>query len=282
MPTLTCTDVWLRYGRPRDAKTADGDDACAVREASLTLADGQLAFCIGPNGAGKSTLLRAMAGLQRPTRGTVELDGKALNGIARIDIARQIAYLPQAVVASQTFTAREVVMLGRHPHQGALGFPSQADQHAVDTAMARTGTTAFAGRRFDRISGGERQRVLLASVLAQQAPLVLLDEPTTSLDLPHAVEFMQLLRNAVHDAKDAPTSALVVTHDLTLAGQFADRIVLMHNGRILADDLPDVVLSTKALTPAYGDGLMIIAHPDGGRPVVLPAATAPVATTPAS
>ena len=205
-----------------------------VDAVSAALPAGQWVAIVGPNGAGKSSLLSLLAGLRTPHSGQVLLQGRALAQWPLGERARKVAWLAQQGEAEGEMAVRDVVLLGRLPHHGLLGAPSRADQAAVDAAMVQTECTAFARRRLHELSGGERQRVMLARALAVQAPVLLLDEPTTHLDAPHQ---RALLRCVVQRSRQGVAVA-VVLHDLTLA-LAADRVWLMHQGRLVANTTPD-------------------------------------------
>lgn len=222
-PPLMARDLSLWLGQQQ-----------VVRALSLELRAGQWAALVGPNGAGKSSLLSLLAGLRQPDAGQVQLLGQPLNHMAARQRACALAWLSQQGEAEGDMAARDVVRLGRLPRHGLLGTPTRDDEAAVDHAMAETEATAFAERRLSEMSGGERQRVLLARVLAVQAPVLLLDEPTTHLDAPHQ---RAVLRSLVARAR-AGVAVLAVLHDLTLALQ-ADRLLVMERGCLVADGPPD-------------------------------------------
>ncbi|MGL5114708.1 MAG: ABC transporter ATP-binding protein [Beijerinckiaceae bacterium] len=235
-----------------------------LNEVSLSLASGRLVALLGPNGAGKTTLLRAAAGLIR-SGGDISILGKPLSGVSRAARARMIAYLPQGHQSWWPLTAREIVALGRHPH--GMADPARlegAHLLAVDRAMERTGTARFADRRIETLSGGERARVMLARVLAVEAPVLLADEPTAALDPRHQLEVMADLK------AESRHGALVVavTHDIGLAARMADEIVLMQDGAVVAHGVPPDVLTDRALADVYG----VSAHRDtvGGEALILP------------
>ena len=218
---------------------------------------------VGPNGAGKSTLLRVLAGLLAPTAGRVQLDGQALADMPARQRGRCLAWLAQLGDAGGELNARETVALGRLPHLGLVGLPGPADEAAIDRAMAATGCSAWQHRLLTALSGGERQRVLLARVLATEAPLLLLDEPTTHLDPPHQVAVARLARRLA-----ASHTVVTVLHDLPLALQ-ADRVLVMARGRVLADAAPDQPDLHAALVAVFEGALRIDRLADG-RPVVSP------------
>jgi iron complex transport system ATP-binding protein len=229
---------------------------------SLALRGGEWTAIVGPNGAGKSTLLSILAGLRRADSGTLRLMGRPLHAWPARERARRLAWLSQHGEAEGDLAAHDVVMLGRLPHHGPFGAPDAADRAAVDAAMRETECDAFAGRRLDALSGGERQRVLLARVLAAQAPLVLLDEPTTHLDAPHQRALLRSLRARVRDGAAVAT----VLHDLTLALR-ADRVVVLAAGRLRALGPPDDRTVRAALVEVFGHAIRIdaLAGDDGTR-----------------
>jgi iron complex transport system ATP-binding protein len=219
-----------------------------VSDASVSLVRGRLVALIGPNGAGKTTLLKAMAGLL-PAQGRITLDGAEMAALSRRDRARRVAYLPQGHQVHWPLTARDVVALGRFPH--GLADPARLTPdhaRAINAAMTRTETTIFADRPIMALSGGERARVMLARVLAVEAPVLLADEPTASLDPRHQITVMNDLK------AESRRGALVVavTHDIALASRLADEIVLMNDGRIVAQGAPADVLTDTMLAEVYG------------------------------
>jgi len=226
----------------------------------------QLHAVVGPNGCGKSTLMAILAGWLIPQTGTIELDGVPLSRWSHRSRAKRLAYLPQRSTPSYQLSASEVVEAGRFPYRpGLFGVDADGDA-AVAAAMHATATTQLAERSFHTLSGGERQRVLLAAVLAQQPQLLLLDEPTESLDLHHKVAVFRLLRAAV----DHGQGVAVVTHDLNLAALYADHVTLLHNGRVALSGTPEQVLRQEPLELAYGPEIQVIGHPDGTHAAVLP------------
>ncbi len=220
---------------------------------------------VGPNGAGKSTLLRALAGLQPPAAGRIVLDGHDLRMLRPAERARRIAWLAQQGETSGELTVRETVELGRIAHLGLLSTPAAADHTAVERAMALTECAAWQGRRLQALSGGERQRVLLARVLATEAPLLLLDEPTTHLDAPHQVALARLFRRLAHDPVQ-PRAVLSVLHDLPIALQ-ADHLLVLDAGRLQADGPSSDTTVQQTLVRVFG-GAIRIETDANGRPHV--------------
>lgn len=231
----------------------------------LTLRGGERVALIGPNGSGKTTLLRTLAGTLRPWSGTVEFDGTRLDGLDARMRARRIAVVPQTFTTPFAFTAREVVALGRTPYVGTFGRPAAADRAAVSRALALTGCTELSERPVSQLSGGERQRALVAMALAQEGDVLLLDEPTVHLDPHHQRSVLELVGRI---ARERGGLVLAVLHDLNLASALADRIVVMAEGRVVADGLPLEVLSAATVASVFGPGLAVGAR--DGVPFVLP------------
>jgi iron complex transport system ATP-binding protein len=221
----------------------------------IELRSGELVAIVGPNGAGKSTLLRALAGLLAPIAGAVSLDGTALATLSRAAVARRIAVVPQIVELLFPFTVEEIVALGRTAHLGWLGVPSAKDRASVDAAVAELDLAPLRRRRIDTLSGGERQRALLAMAIAQQADVLLLDEPTVHLDPAHQRATLLLVRDL---ARRRGLAAAAVLHDLNLAVTLADRAVVLADGRAVADGRPIDVLDQPTLDAVFGVGLRVI------------------------
>jgi len=234
-----------------------------VHDVSLTLRANELVALVGPNGAGKTTLIKALAGLL-PARGTIAIDGRALSTMPAPERARNLAYLPQGHDFSWPLPAAQIVALGRYPHADPFSRVSQRDRDAVAHALDITGTTALADRIVTTLSGGERARVALARVLATQAPILLADEPTMSLDPLHQFLVMALLRKAAQ----ADGAALVVVHDLALAARYADRVVVLDHGCVVADDTPDIALSRDRIAQVFGVEADIVANDGLSLPLV--------------
>jgi iron complex transport system ATP-binding protein len=245
---------------------------------SIELAPGEVVALAGPNGAGKSTLLRALAGELAPSGGEVLLDGRPLRSYRARDLALRRAVLPQQTLLQFAFSAREVVAMGRHPHVARGGDPER-DEMAIDGAMAKTETTELAERAYPSLSGGEQGRVSLARVLAQEAPIILLDEPTAALDLRHQQATLAVAR----ELADGGATVLAVLHDLNLAATYADRIALLAAGRLVACGRPWDVLTAEILSGVFGHPIMIVPHPAHDSPLVIPLPRVPAraAVTPA-
>ena len=218
---------------------------------------------IGPNGAGKTTLLRAVAGLL-PHRGEVLLDGTNMGTLSGHDRARLIAYVPQEPVLPPDMTVREYVLLGRTPYLSYLGGPGRTDHDAADQATGRLGMSVFADRRLASLSGGERQRAVLARALAQEPSVLLLDEPTASLDIGHQQQVLELIDEL---RQTGGLTILSTLHDLTTAGQYASRLVLLHEGRIEAAGTAAEVLIEERIARVYAARVAVRADPGGGTVV---------------
>jgi ABC-type cobalamin/Fe3+-siderophores transport system ATPase subunit len=252
------------------AVTAAYGSRVVLRDCSFAMTSGEIVAVVGPNGAGKSTLLRVLAGLLRPTAGSVALDGQDLATFSRSAVARRIGVVPQIFDTLFPFTVREVVALGRTARLGAFGRASAEDVAAVERAIVDLELTALASRRIDRLSGGERQRAVLAMALAQETAVLLLDEPTVHLDPGHQLATLELLREL---ATRRQLAVCAVLHDLNLASAFASRIVAIADGRVVRDGSPLEVLRSDLVKAVFGDGLEVIAR--DGHPAVLPRIVTP-------
>nr|WP_228473544.1 heme ABC transporter ATP-binding protein [Streptomyces calidiresistens] len=247
----------------RSAGVRRGDRAVLV-DASLRVVAGEVVVLVGPNGAGKSTLLSVLAADTPADTGQVLLGGRPAAGWRARELALRRSVLPQSATLSFPFTVAEVVRMGRAPWAGTPA--GDRDDAVVAAAMAATEVSAFAGRSFAELSGGERARVALARVLAQRAPLMLLDEPTAALDLRHQELVLRLCRQRAA----AGEAVVVVLHDLALAAAYADRVVVLHEGRIVADGPPGEVLTGKLIGEVYRQPVDVLRHPDTGAPLVVP------------
>ncbi|MDD2708227.1 MAG: iron chelate uptake ABC transporter family permease subunit [Verrucomicrobiae bacterium] len=256
---LAARDIQFRYHQ-------DGN-AFRLEVSQLVLRPGEIHALIGPNGSGKSTFLRLMAGLRRPSAGTIELNGRPLHSHAAGEIAQTVAFLPQQVAPVFSLPVEEVILAGRHPWQTGMGLARPEDRHLVAEIIERLDLSHLRNRIFDTLSGGERQKVLIASILAQTPRLILLDEPTNALDIHHQVEVFHLLRQEA--ARGA--GILAATHDLTLAGHFADRLTLMQGGRLICSGTGNEVLEENRLRKVYGPHLRVAPDPLSGNPCILPA-----------
>jgi len=252
---LRATDVWFAYDR-----------SPVLRGIELTVADGGIVGILGPNGSGKTTLLRVLAGTRRPQRGSVTLDGTPLQSFSRVELARRMAVVPQETHLAFDYTVTEVTMMGRYPHLGAFEIEGPSDAAIVEEALASTGTLHLKDRLFATLSGGEKQRVVIASALAQTSRgYLLLDEPTASLDISYQLEVAALL-GRLHAERGV--TIVISTHDLGLAGTLCDRLLMIRAGEVVADGETDAVLTPVNLRAVFDVDTEIIRRPDGRRVVV--------------
>jgi iron complex transport system ATP-binding protein len=234
---------------------------------SLAIARGAIVGLLGPNGSGKTTLLRLLSGTLTPDRGRVSLDGRAIATLSRRELARRIAVVPQETHSAFDFSALEIVLMGRYPHLGAFELEGAGDLAIARRAMADTGTAALEDRRFAALSGGEKQRVVIAGALAQASDVLLLDEPTASLDLGFQFEIAALLSRL---NRDRGTTMVVSTHDLNLAATLCTELVLLRAGRVIAQGTTDAVLTPAHIRELYGVIAEVTAHPRAGHITVVP------------
>jgi len=253
---LRAEQVRLGYG---DRTIVDGLD--------LDVVAGTITAVIGPNGCGKSTLLRALGRLLKPTAGQVVLDGKRIDRVPTREVAKVLGLLPQAPSAPEGLTVADLVARGRHPHQAWYRQWSADDEDAVAQALDWTGIADLAERPVDQLSGGQRQRAWISMALAQGTDLLLLDEPTTFLDLAHQVDVLDLVRR-LHS--EAGRTVVMVLHDLNLAARYADRLVAMREGRIVAAGKPAEVITEELLEEVFGLAARVIQDPVAGTPLVVP------------
>ena len=249
----------------RDCCFSYGEGAFGLAGVSLDVGAGEVLGIVGPNGSGKSTLLRLMAGLLRPSSGGVRMGGAEVGSLSRRALARRVAFLPQQAEASFRFRVCEVVAMGRFPHLGTFGFLGARDVEIVDRAMQETACSALADRDFSTLSGGEKQRVLIAAILAQEPRAMLLDEPTAALDIHHRSDVLDLLWRLSRKQ----IGVVVVTHDLNAAGQFCDRLVLLADGRVARAGGPADVLEAQLLSEVYGAEARVFPNPVTGTPLVI-------------
>lgn len=234
---------------------------------TVAIPKNSLTVIIGPNGSGKSTLLRALARLLRPAKGAVYLDGQVISSYHTKEVARRLALLPQSSIAPDGITVADLVARGRYPHQGFLKQWSTTDERVVNEAMEQTGVLPLAERYVDELSGGQRQAVWLAMVLAQQTPLVLLDEPTTYLDIAHQVSVLDLCA----DLHESGQHTMVVTlHDLNLAARYATHLIVMRKGEVVATGAPTEIITAELIEQTYDLACNVIPDPLTKTPMVVP------------
>jgi iron-siderophore transport system ATP-binding protein len=258
-PRLRADDLSIGY-----------DEAAVISGLSVDIPDGRITAIVGPNACGKSTLLRGLARLLKASGGQVILDGREIGSMHTKEVARRLGLLPQSSIAPEGITVADLVSRGRFPHQKVLRQWSGADAEAVAEAMRCTRVSELSGRLVDELSGGQRQRVWVAMVLAQETPLVLLDEPTTYLDIAHQVELLDLfaLLN-----RDQDRTVVAVLHDLNHACRYADHIITMKSGSIVAQGNPNDVITEELVEAVYGLRCQIIDDPQTGTPLIVPRAS---------
>jgi ferric hydroxamate transport system ATP-binding protein len=256
MPALSARELRLQYG-----------DTVVVASLSLALEAGQITALVGPNGSGKSTILRSFARLLKPAGGAVYLDGRDIATLPTREVARRLAILPQGPEAPEGVTVWELVGHGRYPHRGLIRSPTAADLTAIRWALEVTGLEAFAQRPVDRLSGGERQRAWIALALAQETPVLLLDEPTTFLDIRHQVEVMALVRRL---NREHGIAVGWVLHDLNQAAAYSDRVVMLRAGQVYADGPAAEIMTPFNIREVFGVDVIIVPHPVTGLPTCMP------------
>jgi len=254
-PHLHAEAITLRY----DARTI-------VTDLSVAIADGSFSVIVGPNACGKSTLLRALSRLLIPSSGQVVLDGRGIGERPAKEVARRLGLLPQSAIAPDGITVADLVARGRYPHQSFLRQWSKADEQAVAAAMEATRVDGLATRPVDELSGGQRQRVWIAMVLAQETPILLLDEPTTFLDIAHQIELLDLLAELNAQGR----TIVAVLHDLNQACRYASHLVAMKDGAIIAEGSPGAIVTAELVEQVFGLPCIVIADPVSGTPLIVP------------
>lgn len=239
----------------------------------LAIPSGVFTALIGPNGSGKSTILRALAGLLRPIAGTVQLDGRSISDLSTKRLARRIGVLAQGPVAPEALTVHDLVRQGRYPHRSLFGRWSERDDEACDAALALTGMESLRDRPIDSLSGGQCQRAWIAMTLAQETPILLLDEPTTFLDLAHQIEVMELVGQLVNERGK---TVVAVLHDLNQAARYADHMVMLNAGKVAAAGRPEAVMTAENIHTVFGVRATIISDPVTQTPMCIPAASSNV------
>lgn len=247
-------------------------EAPVIEAVSLEVPDRSFTVLLGPNGCGKSTLLKTLAGMLPLSHGTITLDGRPIGALSVKEIARRVAVLPQGPASPEGLTVRGLVEQGRYPHRSLFGRWSNADAAACASALELTALADLADRRLDTLSGGQRQRAFIAMTLAQETDILLLDEPTTFLDLSHQIEVLDLVLGLV---RARGKTVVAVLHDLNQAARYADRLVLMKGGSIACEGTPDAVLTEARVQDVFGVACRIIADPVSGAPLCIPLTGAP-------
>ncbi|WP_305063900.1 ABC transporter ATP-binding protein [Methanococcoides sp.] len=233
-------------------------------DVSIDIQTSELVSIVGPNGAGKSTLLKCINRILTPDSGNLYLDGKNLHEMRRLEVAKNISYVPQSSKRVFSNTVFETVLMGRRPHQG--WFSNKGDEEKVWEVLEELEIKDLALAMYDELSGGQQQKVLIARALAQDTGVILLDEPTSNLDIRHQLDVMDITRKLV---KERNVAAIMVVHDLNLASRYSDRIIMMRNGKIISVGEPDSVLTCEDIAHVYGVNAEVI-NRNGGRPYIIP------------
>ncbi|MFA9415671.1 heme ABC transporter ATP-binding protein [Natrinema sp. HArc-T2] len=251
--TISVEDVSLSFS-----------ELSVLEDVSLTIEPGEFVGFVGPNGAGKTTLLRLISGALEPDSGSIEIDGTDVHGLSSRASSRLVSVVPQDTTLSFSFPVRDVVEMGRHPHRSRFSSATPDDRAAVERALERTRTVELADRPIDEVSGGQRQRVVLARAIAQATPVMLLDEPTASLDVNHQVETLELVRELVDEGR----TVIAAIHDLDLAARYCDRLVLLSDGAVARDGPPSTVLTGDALADSFDANAVVTQNPVTGTETV--------------
>lgn len=258
---LTATNLTFTYPRRRHQPVP------VLESVSVAVRNGTILGLLGPNGSGKTTLLKLLAGLLTPNAGTIHLDGQLLQSLSRREIARRIAVVPQEAHGAFDFSVLDTVLMGRYPHLGAFQLEGADDIHIAREALAATGTAPLEARLFSTLSGGERQRVVIAGALAQGGEIILLDEPTSSLDLRYQLEISALVARI---SRERGTTVILSTHDLNLAAGLCHEVVLLNAGRVIAQGPPATTLTASHIRSVYGIDAEVAYHPRAGHLLVVP------------
>lgn len=243
------------------------DEGAVVRDLTIEVPEGMVTSVVGPNGCGKSTLLRSLARLMKPRGGAVYLDGDAISKLPTREVAKRLGILPQSPAAPEGLTVRELAAQGRYPHQSWLRHWSKADQRAVEKALWTTGVTELADRPLDTLSGGQRQRAWISMALAQETETLLLDEPTTFLDMAHQLEVLQLLDRL---NREEGRTILMVLHDLNNAARYSHQVIALSRGRVYDAGPPDEVVTPDLLREVFGVEADVVPDPRTGAPLCIP------------
>ena len=268
-PAFHLDKVSFAYGSSAVSRSAQPERP-VFHELTVAIPAGQMVGVIGPNGSGKSTLLKLLAGILVPQNGTIHLLGHNLSGFSRNTLGKMLAYVPQEFQAAFPFTVHDIVLMGRYPHRKTglwdlWGWEGKDDYAAAQRAMNRLNVLHLADKPITQLSGGERQRALIARALAQEAEILLLDEPTAFLDLNYQFEISRILYHLIQEQR---LTIILVSHDLNMASQYCGQLLLLDHGRLVAMDHPAMVLRPDVLEPVYGCRMLIDCHPETGLPRV--------------
>jgi iron complex transport system ATP-binding protein len=235
-------------------------ETVVIRDVSFQVPKRDFFIIIGPNGSGKTTLMKIISGILKPQNGDLKIQNRSINQYNRKALAQTIAFVPQMTFADFPFTVTEIVLMGRSPYLGMLGFEETNDLEIANQAIAFTGLENLSHRKLDQLSGGEQQRVFIARAICQEPDIILLDEPTASLDLAYQVRIMDLMERL---KTEKGITVVMVSHDVNLAAMYADHLLLLHKGQVMCQGLPDEVLTYKTLETAYGCTLLVDESPLG-------------------
>lgn len=249
-----------------EAATIGYDKRVISRELSVSIPDRSFTVIVGPNACGKSTLLRSLSRLLKPSTGQVVLDGADINSFKTKEVARRVGLLPQTAIAPDGITVADLVARGRYPHQGIVRSWTEADEQAVARAMNQTAVTDLSGRSVDELSGGQRQRVWVAMALAQHTDIMLLDEPTTFLDIAHQIELLELFTDLHHVGH----TLVAVLHDLNHAARYGTHLIAMKDGHVLAEGTPEQIVTAELVEQVFGLRCLVVPDPVAGTPQVVP------------
>jgi iron complex transport system ATP-binding protein len=234
---------------------------------SLTLNQGEMLGIVGPNGSGKSTLVRSITHALKPRQGSIRISGRGVAEMGATELARLVAVVPQSAILPEGFSALEIALMGRTPYLRLLQSEGPEDLRIARRSLLNTGSLSYADRMVQELSGGERQRVIVARAIAQESPVLLLDEPTVHLDIGHQIALLDLVRKLIGEQG---LSVVAVIHDLTLAGQYCDRLMMLGNGQVVTEGEPGDVLRPEIIHSVYDVDVRVLSHPDTGKPVIVP------------